>query len=605
MTHPHDVGNASDDRARQAEADERIALGHALEDAGDVTAAMSRYREAATLAPGYARAPMNIGNALRKLGRREEAVAAYRIAIALEPSHAQSKFNLGAMLLDGGNVVDGEAELVSALKLQPDMIGVRLLLADVYERLNRFDEADREFAAALAQHPGHAGALLNFGTYSLRQGRFSEATALLQRALIADPDLDGVLSFNLFSLNFRDDKDVRTIAAEHFAAGSELKRRAGVGFTQWANGRRTDRPLRVGYMSGDFSYHPVALFLCPVLRQQDRSAFETFCYSNTSGNNETAEVLRGHAQHWREIFGMSDAEVASVVRDDAIDILVDLSGHTPGNRLGVFARHPAPVQVTWLGYLNTTGLEAMDYRISDRHTDPPGETEHLHSESLTLMPDSQWCYAPWYTWAPVPVPHVDRPEALVFGSFNQAAKITDSTLALWSRVLSQLPTAELVVLDVRQTAASQALRRRMEGYGIDGSRVSMVGRVAIGAYFAAIGSVDIALDAFPYNGATTTLDTLWMGVPIVALRGDRGISRGSFSILKSLGAEELIAKTVEEYVDLNVRLALDPAWRKRLRETLRERLLRSPLMDAKGFTSALEARYREMWRAWCDGPMGQ
>jgi predicted O-linked N-acetylglucosamine transferase (SPINDLY family) len=296
---------------------------------------------------------------------------------------------------------------------------------------------------------------------------------------------------------------------------------------------------------------------------------------------------------------MSDADVARVVRDDHVDILVDLSGHTTGNRLGVFALHPAPVQVTWLGYLNTTGLGAMDYRITDGHTDPPGTTEHLHSERLVRLPHSQWCYAPWHRFAPVSAPHVARPGALVFGSFNQAAKISDVTLSLWARILSALPNAELVVLDVRQAATGAALRRRMAEHGIDTRRVSMVGRLGIDAYFAAIGDVDVALDTTPYNGATTTLDTLWMGVPIVALRGDRGVSRGCYSILSSLGVDDLIARTSDEYVDVNVRLAVDSTWRKRLRATLHELLIDSPLMDVVGFTSALESRYVEMWREWC------
>jgi predicted O-linked N-acetylglucosamine transferase (SPINDLY family) len=543
---------------------------------------------------------MNIGNALHKLGRRQDAMAAYRQAVACEPAYAPAKFNLGALLIECGQLDLGATELLAAVQQQPDLVDARLLLADTYEKLGRSDAADDQFAAALKRAPDHAGALLNFGTYCLRQGRFGEASQLLRRARVANPELDDVVSFNVFALNFRSDVDAETIAAEHRAAGLHLQRRAGEPFRHWTNVPDPDRRLRIGYVSGDFAHHPVALFLRPVLEQHDPSAFEVFCYSNVAGDNEIADVLRGHAHHWREIAGMSDAEVANVVRDDGIDILVDLSGHTTGNRLGVFALHPAPVQVTWLGYLNTTGLAAIDYRITDRHTDPPGTTERLHSERLVRMPDSQWCYAPWHRVEPVSAPHPARPDALVFGSFNQAVKITDATLTLWSRILAALPAAKLVVLDVRPITEAQ-LRRRMATHGIDASRVTLVGRVDIDAYFAAIGDVDIALDTTPYNGATTTLDTLWMGVPIVALRGDRGVSRGSYSILSSLGADELIASTADEYVDLNVRLAVDVGWRKRLRATLHDRLIRSPLMEAAGFTSALEARFVEMWRAWCAG----
>jgi predicted O-linked N-acetylglucosamine transferase (SPINDLY family) len=305
------------------------------------------------------------------------------------------------------------------------------------------------------------------------------------------------------------------------------------------------------------------------------------------------------ADHWREIAGLDDQRVIDLIREDQIDVLVDLSGHTDRNRLSVFARHPAPVQASWLGYLNTTGLPAMDYRICDWHTDPLGATEHLHSEQLVRMPDSQWCYAPWYNIDYILEPHAARPDDIVFGSFNQLIKLTDTTLSLWSRILAKVERAKLVVFDVRQSATAQTLLRRMEQHGIDTSRVILRGREPLREYFAAIGNVDIALDTMPYNGATTTLDTLWMGVPIVALRGERGIARGSYSILCSLGADELIALNSDDYVELNVSLAHDPQRRASMRRSLRGRLAASPLMDTHSFTRALEERYREMWRAWC------
>jgi predicted O-linked N-acetylglucosamine transferase (SPINDLY family) len=241
----------------------------------------------------------------------------------------------------------------------------------------------------------------------------------------------------------------------------------------------------------------------------------------------------------------------------------------------------------------------MDYRICDAHTDPPGETEHLHTERLIRMPYSQWCYLPWVEVPSVEIPHPDRPDAFVFGSFNQYSKISDACLELWSRVLAAVSYASLMILDVRDKEVRKVLLRRLERYRIDPARVSLRGREAVPSYFQAIGNVDIALDTIPYNGGTTTLDTLWMGVPVVALRGDRGIARSSYSILQSLGAQELIASDAEEYVDINSRLAASRQWRHRLRASLRDRLRASPLMDAPRFVSDLEAAYRAAWVRYC------
>ncbi len=582
-----------------ASVDRLIEAGHVLEDAGDSEGALARYREAIAIAPGYARAHMNAGNALRNLERWDEALAAQRAAIACAPDRAPAHFNLGALLLARARLPEAERELLRAAELDPAMAEAPVMLADLYETAQRYDEAEAQFERALSLAPEHGGTVLNFGMFCMRQGRYDDAIALLMRAKALEPRLANVESFLLWSLNFATDRDAEAIAARHRAIGAEITRIAGPPFVTWPNAVDPERPLRVGYVSGDFLNHPVSLFLRPVLERHDRRNVETFCYSNYSQDNEVAQVLRRRSDHWRDISAMSDERFADALRRDLIDILVDLSGHTNRNRLAVFARHPAPVQATWLGYLNTTGLPAMDYRICDRHTDPEGATEALHTERLVRMPHSQWCYAPWFGIERISVADPPSRDAVVFGSFNQLAKVSEACLALWCEVLSGVPGASLVVLDVRQPETGRALLERIERHGISRERVVLRGRESMADYFAAIGRVDVALDTFPYNGGTTTLDTLWMGVPIVALRGERGISRGCYSILKSLGADELIAYDPVDYVKLNVRLARDRPWRARLRETLRARLVGSPLMDSKQFVADLEARYRTMWRAFC------
>jgi len=313
-------------------------------------------------------------------------------------------------------------------------------------------------------------------------------------------------------------------------------------------------------------------------------------------------ALRGYAPHWHEIAGQDDADVARRIHALGIDILVDLSGHTTGHRLGVFARRPAPVQATWLGYLNTTGLAAMDYRICDAATDPAGETERLHTERLIRLPHAQWCSQPF-----IDVPDaVQSPRAdsgnVLFGSFNQRVKITDATLDLWSAVLRALPSARIAIMDTREGWSRRALLARLAARGVDAARVDLLEREPLRNYFARLATVDIALDTFPYNGATTTLDTLWMGTPLVALRGDRPIARGGYSLVSQLGLDDLVARSTEAYVSANVKLAHDWVRRGELRAALREELRRSPLLDTHAFVRDLESAYRAMWLDWVGKP---
>ncbi len=498
-----------------------------------------------------------------------------------------------------GRPADAEAQLRRALSVKPNHAGAALNLGLLYLRQNRIDEAERALLQGTALDPSSASIDAALGSLYLKVGRATEATAALRRALEKNPTLNDARNVLLFSLNFDPELDAVAAFDAHARAGAEIVRSAGPPFVVWDNSRDADRRLKIGYVSGDFGNHPTGLFLRPVLEHHDRANFEIYCYSNSNLVVEGTRRLHCAAEHWEVVADIDDDMLAGLIRRDRIDILVDLSGHTAHNRLGVFARHPAPVQATWLGYLNTTGLPTMDYRIADRHTDPPGLTEKLHTERLYRMPNSQWCYAPVYDLPLIEAPHPERPDAIVFGSFNQYAKITDACLDLWCRILCEVPDATLVILDAPPGRTRDMLRARVAARHVDPERIVIRGRASILEYFTAIGNTDIALDTFPYNGATTTLDTLWMGVPVVALRGERGISRSSYSIMESLRMPELIAGSSEEYVRLNVALARNAGQRQELRSTLRRRLELSPLMDTAGFVRDLETAYRGMWRVWC------
>lgn len=604
-----------------ARADEHIVRGQQLEDSGDFAGAEAAFREAIACAPGYPRAHINLGNALHKQSRLADAARAHREAVRLEPGYAPAHFNLGMVLLALGDSAGAREHLESVLALSPAMADAQVLLAQACEAQGDPAAAQAHLEAALAIDPGLCGAAANLGTLHADAGRLTQARAAFETALGVDrhcvPAISGMgrvammqghaveaatrfeqavqldpansetWSSYLFALNFRDDVDASAIAGEHFRFGAAFDRPPAP-LPAPAIGHRR---LRLGYVSGDFMKHPVALFLRPVLHAHDREAFEVFGYSNGARADELTAQLRGLVDHWRPVGGQSDDALAELIRRDGIDILVDMSGHTAHNRLGAFARRAAPVQATWLGYLNTTGLAAMDYRICDAWTDPPGTTEALNRETLMRMPHSQWCYAPYYD---VPVaPEATAHTSLTFGAFNQLAKVGEACLDAWCEVLRALPMAQLRVHSV-PSGAEEDLLARFERRGIERARVSLVGRLGIFDYFAAIAQVDLALDAFPYNGATTTLDTLWMGIPVVALRGARPISRGSYSIAAAAGLEELIASSPQDFVERNVALGRDPAGRAALRRSLRARLAASPVMDAQRFTRDLESLYREM-----------
>jgi len=335
----------------------------------------------------------------------------------------------------------------------------------------------------------------------------------------------------------------------------------------------------------------------PVLEHHDRAAFELFCYSSGSKADAYTEQVRRSVDHWIDARDLSDDALAERIHADGIDILVDLTGHTQKSRLGAIAQRPAPVQATWLGYLNTTGLTRMDWRITDRRSDPPELAQPLHTERLAFLPESQWCYRPF---AVVPVADsapVERSGHVTFGSFNNAPKITDQVARRWGQVLARTPGARLRVADVASERKRAAIRAAIEREGVAPERVEFVPRVQLQAYYASFGDVDIALDTHPYGGGTTTLDALWMGVPVVAARGATPVSRSAAGLLAALGLDDWIAASTDDYVDVAVRQAADVSRIAALRRSLRATLQASPLMDEKRFVRDLEALYGQMWDA--------
>jgi protein O-GlcNAc transferase len=435
--------------------------------------------------------------------------------------------------------------------------------------------------------------LANLAVACRQMGRVEASIARFREALSLAPRETDIFSSYLFSLNFSTRLTPAEIFAEHRRYGGLFAAPA-----RRAADRDPARKLRLGYISPDFNHHAVAYFIEPVLARHDSAGFDVFCYYLNSREDATTVRLKALSPHWIECAALTDDQLAARIEADRIDILVDLAGHTAANRLPVFARKPAPVQATWLGYLNTSGMGAMDYRLTDQTADPPGQTEQLHTEKLARLPESQWCYRHPGPTPPVSALPAPATGAVCFGSFNKFQKLSEHVLAIWADTLLRVAGSRLLVVGVprgEQPRLADFFGKR----GIAPQRLEMHDRVPLDEFRAMHRHVDMAFDSHPYSGATTTCDSLWMGVPTLTLTGASSISRSTASLLHTLGLPDWIARTPAEFVELAARHAGDLPRLADLRARLRTRLESSPLMDAARFTRNLETAYRDMWRAHC------
>jgi protein O-GlcNAc transferase len=486
-----------------------------------------------------------------------------------------------------------------ALREFPDSAELNAMLGNVLRALGRHDEAVGAYRKSTLLKPALAAAWYNLALTEHELGDLEGAERDYRAALAADPELvaghDSLLCLVGMGGAGRTQSDV---LAEHRRWASRHAERFRASWQPFANVADPGRRLRIGYVSADFRYHAIACFVEPVLAHRNRAAFEVFCYDNSAGTDPVKERLKAYADHWRAIDALDDERVAATIFADCIDILVDLSGHTRGNRLLVFARKPAPVQATWLGYPNTTGLGAIDWRITDAIADPPAMTDAYYSERLLRLPGSMWCYRP-FDAMPEAGAGPEPGGALTFGSLNSFPKLNAGVVTLWSRLLHAVPGSRLIVATVPAGSAQQRLLEAFAAQGIAGSRIECVPKLGNDAFWALHRRIDVALDPFPMNGGTTTCETLWMGVPVVTLKGGSFAGRAGCSILTAAGFPEWIAGSEEDYLRLASGLVRDRSYRARLRAEMRDRLRASALLDGAAFTHGLEELYREAWREWC------
>jgi len=560
--------------------------------------AVNAFRAATRLNPNYADAHFHLGNLFQILRDPNQSAAAYRQAIAIQPDFAEAHANLGLLLSEVGQLDLAIASFCDAIQHKPDYADAHCNLGLAHQAKGRPGQAAASLSVALAFRPIFPEAWSNLGNAFKEQGLLDRAFTAYRMALTQRADYSGAHSNLLMAQHYAVDcgnADFLTSALEwaerHGAAQPPLP---------FAAPKDAGGPLRIGYVSGDFNSHPVGYFLESVLAAHDRASVRVICYANNSRSDALTDRLKNAADGWREIVGVGDDAVEALVRQDGIDILVDLSGHTAANRLPLFARRVAPVQVTWLGYFGTTGLRTMDWILADRHVVPPGE-ERFFTEAVWRLPGSYLCFTPPAEELPIAPPPLLATGVVTFGCFNNRTKITSATVALWAKVLKTLPQSRLM-LKARQfgdAGVRQALREQFYAEGVAANRLRMDGETPRSDYLAGYGQIDIALDPLPFGGGTTTAECLWMGVPVLTLRGDRWAGRIGQSFLETLGlADRLVADDGADYVAKAVSLATDTAGLAELRAHLRQRLQHSSLCDGRAFARTLEQAYRSMWQAW-------
>ncbi len=560
------------------------------------------FRRAAALRPAQVEAHGNLALALRDLGQPEAALRHARTAVALVPERPDALYNLAAAL----ETLDRPGEAVAALRrvvrVVPDDAEAWSFLGGMLRRTGRIAAGRDACDRALALDPALLNAMVNRAIVLQDFGAVEDGVRQNRRAAALAPNRADLHSNLLLSLQYSDRLGPADLLAEHRAWDARHGR-------PWAprpgwrhpNAPDPERRLRIGYVSADFGYHPVGYFLAPVLPAHDRAAVEVFCYSAKPREDGMTRRLRAAADQWRSILGLDDAAAAALVAADGIDILVDLAGHTSGNRLPLFARKPAPVQATWAGYVGTTGLSAMDALIACPRHMPPGSDETA-VERVVRLPDDYVCVLPREQAPEVgPLPALAS-GFITFGCFNNRIKLSGPVLALWARLLDRFPRARLLLKTHQfdDAAVRAGLLAEFAALGGDPARVELSGSAPHFDFPAWYDRVDVALDPFPYSGGLTTLEALWMGVPVVTLGGgDRFCARHSVGHLTAAGLTELIAPTPDAYLDIAAGLAGDLPALAALRAGLRGRMAASPLCDGPRFARTLEAAYRDLWRRWC------
>lgn len=573
--------------------------GNALRELGQLQAALDSYTQALALDPGYVDALCQRGMVLNALGQRELALETYQKVLSLRPDDAATYVNCGSVLLGLKRPLDALSAFDRALALDPNLVEAHYNRGVSLAEVKRLEEALAAYDRAIALRPEMERAHANRGHVLNDLGRHRESMAALRTAIALNPD-DALTHANMvYAMMYQAEFSQADILAEAKRWDQAHAQAFSRHLVPHGNSAEPARRLRIGYVSPDFwGGHCQALFSVPLLTHHDAEQVEVYVYSHTAQRDNVTELLQQHVHQWLDTRDLSDDQLAQRIRDDNVDILVDLTLFMANGRPLLFARKPAPIQVAWLAYPGTTGLSAMDYRLTDPYLDPHGQNDELYSEQSIRLPDTFWCYDPLAPDINVgPLPALAN-GFVTFGCLNNFCKVSDDTLRVWGQVMSRVAGSRLLLLAPAGQHRQRATHLLGE-YGIDPSRVEFVEFVPRHQYLEYFRRVDVCLDTFPYNGHTTSLDAFWMGVPVITKRGQTIAGRAGWSQLNNLGLTELASEDDAGFVQCAVALSEDLPRLSALRQALRGRMQASSLMDGARFAKGIEAAYRQMWERWC------
>jgi len=567
---------------------------------GDAERGLTLLTRAAELRPESLAFQLTLGNLLLAAERSEQAIQRFRRALALEPASIELSYRVLSTLVRSERLVEAEQLARGLVNDQPERAERYVALGRVLTKQRKFSEAIAVFRAGLALDPANVAVTTPLVEALATLGRVDETVTELERALAIAPTLAAEHSSLVFQMAFSDryDAAAQLAAARRWSAchaAPLLGRRR-----PQPHARDPERRLRIGYVSPDFRRHVQRLYTIPVLSEHDHVAYEIVCYSSVKTPDAYTERIKALADEWHDVARLGDRELAQKIRDERIDVLVDLTMHMAHNRLRVFAEKPAPVQIAWLAYPGTTGVDGMDHRLTDPFLDPAGAALPYSEQSLWL-PHSFWCYRPEGEQGVVgELPQRARGH-VTFGCLNNFMKVSRATLELWARVLSANAGSRLLML-APSDWAQDSVRNILQENGIAAGRLEFVDYQSRERYLETYNRIDIALDTLPYAGHTTSLDAYWMGVPVVTLVGNTIVGRAGLSLASNLELLDWVAHDPAQFVTIATHFAHAPSQLSELRGSLRQRLQRSPLMDAARFTRGLEAAYRQAWRRYCAAP---
>ncbi|XP_078435276.1 tetratricopeptide repeat (TPR)-like superfamily protein [Wolffia australiana] len=581
-------------------------LGTKVKLEGDIDQGIAYYKKALFYNWRYADAMYNLGVAYGEMLKFDMAIVFYELALHFNPHCAEACNNLGVIYKDRDNLDKAVECYQMALSIKPNFSQSLNNLGVVYTVQGKMDAAACMIEKAILANPSYGEAYNNLGVLYRDAGNITLAIEAYEKCLQIDPDSRNAGQNRLLAMNYINEGDDDTLYKAHKEWGERFMKLYSQ-YTTWENTKEVDRPLVIGYVSPDYFTHSVSYFIEAPLVYHDYANYKVVVYSAVVKSDAKTFRFRDRVLKkggvWRDIYGMDEKKVAEMVREDKIDILVELTGHTANNKLGVLACRPAPIQATWIGYPNTTGLPTVDYRFTDALADPP-DTQQKHLEELVRLPGCFLCYSPSLEAGPVAPTPAAANGFVTFGSFNNLAKITPKVLGVWAKILNAVPNSRLMVKC--KPFCCESVRQRfltsLETLGLEPLRVDLLPLILLNHdHMQAYSLMDISLDTFPYAGTTTTCESLYMGVPCVTMSGAVHAHNVGVSLLSNLGLESLVARTEDEYVQVAIQLASDVASLSELRSGLRDRMLNSPVCDGAKFTAGLQVTFRRLWRRYCRG----